>query len=80
MTTTAVSQQAQSQAQYDVRAPPRRRAKGDEADEQPVFLRKAYNMISSCPPEIGKLSTNLHCVPTNEYLFLIPIRRLVRRG
>lgn len=43
----------QQSSQYDVRAPPRRRAKGDDVDEQPVFLRKAYNMISSCPPEIG---------------------------
>jgi hypothetical protein len=40
--------------QPDIRAPPRRRVKRDDIDEQPVFLRKAYNMISSCPPEIGK--------------------------
>lgn len=60
MATTAATQQSQSQAQYDVRAPPRRRAKGDEADEQPVFLRKAYNMITSCPPEIGNLLLLVH--------------------
>lgn len=38
---------------YDVRAPPRRRQKGSELDEQPVFLRKAFAMITSCPAEIG---------------------------
>jgi hypothetical protein len=38
---------------FDTRAPPRRRAKGDDADDQPIFLRKAYMMMSSCPPEIG---------------------------
>lgn len=48
-----LNQQSLLQSQYDVRAPPRRRAKGDDVDEQPVFLRKAYNMISSCPNEIG---------------------------
>eukprot|EP01031_Cornospumella_fuschlensis_P035079 gene35079-42484_t len=42
-----------SEPKYDVRAPPRRRQKGAELDEQPVFLRKAYAMISSCPVEIG---------------------------
>jgi hypothetical protein len=39
---------------YVMRAPPRRRTKGDEPDDQPVFLRKAFTMISTCPPEIGK--------------------------
>jgi hypothetical protein len=38
---------------FEVRAAPRRRAKGEEADDQPVFLRKAFAMISNCPPEIG---------------------------
>jgi HSF-type DNA-binding len=31
---------------------PRRRVK-DES-EQPLFLRKAYNMIEKCPPHLGK--------------------------
>lgn len=56
-------------SQYDVRAPPRRRAKGDDVDEQPVFLRKAYNMISSCPSEIGEL----HC----HFFFFIAIMNLI---
>lgn len=38
---------------YVMRAPPRRRTKGDEPEDQPLFLRKAFAMISSCPPEIG---------------------------
>jgi hypothetical protein len=36
---------------YEMRSAPRKRVK--DADEQPLFLRKAYAMISSCPPEIG---------------------------
>jgi hypothetical protein len=39
---------------HDIRAPPRRRAKKDEQEDQPIFLRKAYAMVSSCPYEIGK--------------------------
>lgn len=42
-----------SVGKYDVRAPPRRRQKGNDIDEQPVFLRKAYEMISTCPAEYG---------------------------
>eukprot|EP01039_Chlorochromonas_danica_P002245 gene2245-2459_t len=42
-----------SVGKYDVRAPPRRRQKGSDIDEQPVFLRKAYEMISTCPAEYG---------------------------
>eukprot|EP01032_Pedospumella_encystans_P017706 gene17707-20170_t len=38
---------------YDTRAPPRRRAKGDEFDDQPVFLRKAFAVFTTCPSEIG---------------------------
>jgi hypothetical protein len=38
---------------YEMRAPPRRRIKGEDSDDQPVFLRKAFIMMSSCPPEIG---------------------------
>lgn len=39
---------------FDSRAPPRRRVKGEDADDQPIFLRKAYTMMNTCPPEIGK--------------------------
>lgn len=38
---------------YNVRAPPRRRLKQAGADDQPLFLRKAFTMFSSCPLEIG---------------------------
>jgi hypothetical protein len=41
-------------SKFDMRAPPRRRAKGGEMEEQPVFLRKAFAMISTCPTEIGQ--------------------------
>lgn len=41
-------------SKFEMRAPPRRRAKGEDMEEQPVFLRKAYAMISTCPSEIGK--------------------------
>lgn len=36
---------------YDMRAQPRRRLK--EENEQPLFLKKAFNMIESCPPDLG---------------------------
>jgi len=39
--------------QYDTRATPRRRAKTESSDEQPIFLRKAFSMISACPNVIG---------------------------
>lgn len=42
-----------SNSKYEVRAPPRRRAKKDDQEDQPIFLRKAYAMITSCPTEIG---------------------------
>lgn len=45
---------------YDTRAPPRRRAKGEEFDDQPVFLRKAFAVFTSCPPEIGMYISILH--------------------
>jgi hypothetical protein len=41
---------------YEARAPPRRRVKKDESEDQPIFLRKAYAMITSCPSEIGMRS------------------------
>jgi hypothetical protein len=46
---------------YVMRAPPRRRTKGEEPEDQPLFLRKAFSMITSCPPEIGTRSL-VHCV------------------
>jgi len=48
-----VKQEKGASLKFEMRAPPRRRAKGDELEEQPVFLRKAFHMISTCPPEIG---------------------------
>lgn len=39
---------------YDVRAQPRRRPK--EENEQPLFLKKAFSMIDTCPPDLGKWS------------------------
>lgn len=36
---------------YDVRAMSRRRPK--EESEQPLFLRKAYTMIETCPSHLG---------------------------
>ena len=44
-------QSMEDSAVYDMRAAPRRRK--ESTDEQPLFLRKAFAMISSCPPEIG---------------------------
>jgi hypothetical protein len=41
-------------SKYEARAPPRRRMKKDETEDQPIFLRKAYTMITTCPPEIGR--------------------------
>lgn len=40
-------------SKFDVRAPPRRRAKKDAQEDQPIFLRKAYAMVSACPADIG---------------------------
>jgi hypothetical protein len=48
-----IKQEKNGTPKFEMRAPPRRRAKGDELEEQPVFLRKAFHMISICPPEIG---------------------------
>ena len=38
---------------YEVRALPRKRKEIEEDDQQPLFLRKVFSMISTCPPEIG---------------------------
>ena len=46
-------------SKFDVRAPPRRRAKKDAREDQPIFLRKAYAMVSACPADIGKNRLNL---------------------
>jgi len=60
---------------YDMRAPPRRRIKNeDAADDQPVFLRKAFAMITSCPPDIGIGTVNdQHSVIRSSSLILKPI-------
>ena len=47
---------------YVMRAPPRRRTKGDEPDDQPVFLRKAFAIITSCPIDIGMLSYSINFI------------------
>jgi hypothetical protein len=39
--------------QYDTRATPRRRSKAENGDDQPIFLKKAFAMISNCPKDIG---------------------------
>lgn len=53
---TMMSNEAMDKAnsKYGMRAPPRRRIKTEDSDDQPVFLRKAFVMMSQCPPEIGK--------------------------
>lgn len=38
---------------FDTRANPRRRK---ESEDQPLFLRKAFAMVSNCPEELGTLS------------------------
>lgn len=48
-----MSMENKQEQQYDMRAAPRRRIKGDDAGEQPLFLRKAFSMITSCPEDIG---------------------------
>lgn len=45
-------------SKFGMRAPPRRRIKTEDCDDQPVFLRKAFVMMTNCPPEIGKLVFN----------------------
>jgi hypothetical protein len=44
---------SENNVKYDMRAPPRRRIKGEDPDDQPVFLRKAFVMMSNCPADIG---------------------------
>jgi hypothetical protein len=44
---------SENNVKYDMRAPPRRRIKGEDPDDQPVFLRKAFVMMSNCPDDIG---------------------------
>ncbi len=53
---------------YEMRAPPRRRIKAEEADDQPVFLRKAFVMMSSCPPEIGMIKCAFFCAIIDNFL------------
>jgi hypothetical protein len=62
-------------SKYEARAPPRRRMKKDETEDQPIFLRKAYTMITTCPPEIGKFFL---CIHESVNVISISVRRLVR--
>lgn len=57
MNSLKIKEEKDASSKFEMRAPPRRRAKGEDLEEQPVFLRKAYAMISSCPPEIGTIFT-----------------------
>jgi hypothetical protein len=43
---------------YEMRAPPRRRTK--DIEEQPLFLRKAFTMVTNCPDDLGKLMIFMH--------------------
>ena len=53
---------------FVMRAPPRRRVKGEDPDDQPVFLRKAFTMMSTCPPEIGML---FHYFPNSVFIIYL---------
>lgn len=50
-----IKKDAKSERGYDMRAQPRRRAK--EENEQPLFLKKAFNMIDTCPDHLGRFDT-----------------------
>lgn len=39
-----------------VRGAQRRRKESDSDDNQPMFLKKCYNMITNCPPDIASWS------------------------
>ena len=45
--------------QNDARARPRRRKPVAKEDDQPLFLRKAYNMIDTTSDEIGSSNTDI---------------------
>ena len=47
-----IKKDAKSDRGYDMRAQPRRRAK--EENEQPLLLKKAFNMIDTCPDHLGR--------------------------
>ena len=48
----------EEQPKYEMRAPPRRRK---DTDEQPLFLRKAYTMVTNCPPDLGSFVITSFC-------------------
>lgn len=50
-----IKKDTKSERGYDMRAQPRRRAK--EENEQPLFLKKAFNMIDTCPDHLGRSDT-----------------------
>lgn len=46
-----IKKEASTERSYDMRAQPRRRPK--EENEQPLFLKKAFSMIDTCPSHLG---------------------------
>ena len=80
-----IKKDAKSERGYDMRAQPRRRAK--EENEQPLFLKKAFNMIDTCPDHLGRFDTtqskSMATYLASYYhliheIFSIPHRRMVR--
>ena len=68
-----IKKDAKSERGYDMRAQPRRRAK--EENEQPLFLKKAFNMIDSCPDHLGgfdiiQAKSMMISLPSYDYLIL----------
>lgn len=51
-----IKYEGKQKIKFEMRAAPRRRMKSDDTEDQPVFLRKAFAMISSCPSEVGECS------------------------
>lgn len=44
---------ANSETNLESRVAPRKRVKNEIVNEQPVFLRKAFTIITNCPSDIG---------------------------